>query len=100
MSDGEPSATMKGCGCTFACVGLVVGLFAFWPQGCGDKITLYQLLPPSGSSNLTLTANPRTFKVFPDRQEVVETNVGGTERWTKCAVADASNWRCTYPDAS
>jgi len=42
-----------------------------------------------------------TYKVMPDRQEVMHWVQGfPVERLTKCAVRDRKNWSCTFNDGS
>lgn len=47
--------------------------------------------------------NPRTYRVFPKRQEVIYFMKGfdlPVRRLTKCAVLDRRNWSCKYDDDS
>jgi hypothetical protein len=51
--------------------------------------------------NVKYGLRPTTYKVMPDRQEVVHWTQGfAPERLTKCAVRDRKNWSCKYNDES
>jgi hypothetical protein len=83
---------------------LAVGGFFAWPlfDRTRSEITVYPLFCTKGRVNGVCTseeqtANPTTYKTFPDQQSVIYwTGDGAPTRFTSCAVRDVSNWRCSF----
>ena len=86
---------------------LIVGIVG-WPvvERLRNEITVYKMFCTNGRVNGVCnseeqTANPTTYKVFPDLQSVVYwIGDGPPARFTSCAVRDVSNWTCHYGKAS
>ena len=86
---------------------LVVVVIAGWPvvERLRNEITVYHMFCTNGRVNGVCrsreeTANPTTYKVFPDLQSVVYwSGDGSPSRFTYCAVRDVSNWTCHYGKA-
>ena len=82
---------------------LIVGIVG-WPvvERLRNQITVYKMFCTNGRVNGVCnseeqTANPTTYKVFPDLQSVVYwIGDGPPARFTSCAVRDVSNWTCHY----
>jgi len=85
-----------------ALVLLVIVGIAGWPvvERMRNEITVYPMFCTNGRVNGVCnskeeTANPTTYKVFPDLQSVVYWVGDGTPaRYSNCAVRDVSNWTC------
>lgn len=75
--------------------GFVKSEIANYPLQCREGIR-------SGvCKNVAFALRKTTYKVMPDRQEVLHWVQGfRVERLTKCAVRDRQNWSCTYNDGS
>lgn len=66
-----------------------------YPIECSEKRNLSRC----GGTEYTLRKT--SFKVLPDRQEVLRWTDGfPVERLTKCAVSDRTNWSCKWRDES
>jgi hypothetical protein len=74
-----------------------------------DEVTTYPIfcdgtITRGECSGRWVTANRSTYKVFPDRQEVVHWLVGmpllQPERHKRCVVGNIENWECAFSDGS
>jgi hypothetical protein len=82
---------------------VIIGI-AGWPlvERMRNEITVYKFCTDGRvngvcNSKEEQTANPTTYKAFPDLQSVVYwTGDGPPSRFTSCAVRDVSNWTCHY----
>lgn len=91
---------------TYLVLALVAGFFG-WPlfDRIQNEITVYPMFCPTGRVNGVCgaeeqTANPTTYKVFPDQQSVIYwIGDGAPTRYASCAVRDVSNWRCQFVKA-
>jgi hypothetical protein len=86
---------------TYLALALVGGFFG-WPLigQLRNEITIYPMFCATGRVNGVCrfeeqTANPTTYKVFPDQQSVIYwVGDAAPTRLASCAVRDVSNWRC------
>lgn len=67
-----------------------------YPVQCKEKVSLNRC------NNPYYTLGRTTYKVLPNRQEVLYWNeaISNIEKLTKCAVKDRKNWSCKYNDES
>ena len=86
---------------------VIVGIVG-WPfvERMRNEITVYPMFCTNGRVNGVCqseeqTANPTTYKVFPDLQSVIYwTGEGPPARFTNCAVRDVSNRSCNFSKQS
>jgi hypothetical protein len=86
----------------FGTIGLGLAVFFVWPvfERMQNEITVYSMFCTTARVNGVCkgdeqTANPSSFKVYPDQQSVVTwIGNGPVTRYEHCAVRDVSNWRC------
>jgi hypothetical protein len=80
---------------------VIIGFFC-WPLlgRMQNEITVYNMFCTTDRvkgvcKGEEQTANPSSFKVYPDQQSVVTwTGDGPVTRYDHCAVRDVTNWRC------
>lgn len=76
--------------------GFLKGEITEYPVQCTHKLNY------GGCNEPQFTLNKTTYKVLPDRQEVLYWNEasGTVEKLSKCAVKNRKNWSCSYNDDS
>lgn len=66
-----------------------------YPARCTVEMT--NGVCPKGKA---VALNPTTFTVLRDQEAVVADLTGSLTRYTSCTIANTSNWKCSYNDAS
>jgi hypothetical protein len=88
----------------FGIIGLGLVAFFIWPifEQMRGEVTVYnmfcktQRIQGQCKADEEQTANPQSFKVYPDQQSVIYwIGDSAPTKYSNCAVRDTINWRCT-----
>ncbi len=75
----------------FAFAALFTHSVRVYPVECEGRVVFATFC----EGEITVPLNPRTFRAYPQRQTVTESDTDGVSEFKNCTVKDYRNWQCT-----